>query len=501
MSPRALPAALFCLLFAVPSVPASAVGARAAGFTAAAGKVDITPDLAREHVLLAGYGAKGRRAAGVRDPLYARAAALSDGERTVVLLSLDSLGLFREDVLELRRRLGLEDGRRFLFVTATHDHSAPDLLGLWGPLPGVRARANDRYRERVLALCEGLVRGLLARLEPVELVAARSELDPRGLCGDLRDPAVLDPELGVLRLRAKDGRALATVVRWSCHAEALGRDNLRVTADYPGALCGRVEALGGGTCVFLPGAMGGLLSPDVDRRGGLEKAYAESDRVGESVAAAALAALKRGETAASGRVDFSTRTLLLAVDNSRYLLFLPALARGHRLFEADGRPLRRAPWRLALRHLLLFPLPERLRPRLESEVSLVRLGPVAILGLPGEPFPELVLGGYDGALAFGAPLIRPENPAPPALEKAPEGPYLRSRLPRHGWVVGLAGDELGYFVPDYDFRATPTRSMLPRPKGGHYEETNSLGRRASDAVLSAAGELLTPRAPARRGPM
>ncbi len=48
-------------------------------------------------------------------------------------------------------------------------------------------------------------------------------LDPRGLCRDSRDPQVIDPNLSILRLTGIDGKAVATLVNWSCHAEVLGR--------------------------------------------------------------------------------------------------------------------------------------------------------------------------------------------------------------------------------------------------------------------------------------
>ena len=47
-----------------------------------------------------------------------------------------------------------------------------------------------------------------------------------------------------------------------------------------------------------------------------------------------------------------------------------ALVFGHRLFDAEGRPLGRlSPYWLTLRHLLFFPLPERLEPRSPKMVS------------------------------------------------------------------------------------------------------------------------------------
>src|SRR5688572_20383764 len=72
---------------------------------AAAGKVDVTPDVGRR-TYLAGYGAGGRRAKGVHDPLHARAVLIDDGGRRVALVAVDAIGFYREDALDLRRRSG-----------------------------------------------------------------------------------------------------------------------------------------------------------------------------------------------------------------------------------------------------------------------------------------------------------------------------------------------------------------------------------------------------------
>lgn len=482
---------LLALLLAAANAGAREPGAPARLY-AAAGKADITPDLARESVRLAGYGASGRKAQGIHDPLYARAVVVSDGERTVAVVGVDSIGLFREDVLDMRRSLGWDGARSYLLVAATHDHSAPDTLGLWGPAPGVSG-VDRRYHRRLKETVVRLVKDLAGRLEEAELAAASRSIDPAGLCADSRDPVVIDTELNAFQLRSRRDprRVLGTVVRWSCHAEALGPDNLLVTADFPGALCARVEERTGGACLYLNGVIGGLLTPDIDPSPA--RGFAEAGRVGTRIADLALAALSGGaDRSASGRVDFSTRTVRVQVENSRYLLFLPILTFGHRLLDARGRPLPRwKAWWLPLRHLLRFPLPEPLRPWVETEIARVRLGPVDLLAIPGELFPELALGGYDGGRRHGHPLVRPTNPDPPDLSRAPEGPYLRARLgSRHGLLVGPANDELGYFLPGYDFKVRGTRSMTPRLPGHHYEETNSIGPGATDVLLRAYDELL-----------
>ena len=71
--------------------------AQARALEAAAGKVDITPNLKTEKTWLAGFGAKGRRPSGVHDPLYARLVLLRDGKKMVALVGLDLLGFYIND--------------------------------------------------------------------------------------------------------------------------------------------------------------------------------------------------------------------------------------------------------------------------------------------------------------------------------------------------------------------------------------------------------------------
>jgi len=187
---------LFALLLSFFCLPRAG-----AALYAAAGKVDITPDPRRGWVWMAGYGPMGRPAKGVHDPLYARAVVVSDGRKTAALVSVDSIGIFREDVERVRRMLGWDGKRAYLFLAATHDHSAPDTMGLWGPFPGVSG-FRERDRRRLLEGVAGLVRGLAAHTRRVTMDAAGAALDPNGLCRDTRDPVVIDPELQAVRLKA-----------------------------------------------------------------------------------------------------------------------------------------------------------------------------------------------------------------------------------------------------------------------------------------------------------
>ena len=469
MSPAFL-AALLAVSFGLP----------ARALEAAAAKVDITPDLKTEKVWLAGFGAKGRRPAGVHDRLYARIVLLREGKKTVALVGLDLLGFYLNQTHALRRAWAQGDADKRLFVHATHTHSGPDTLGLWGPMVGISG-INPGYMTRIEQRIAQTLVLLETQLRPATASGAHGTLNPRGLCRDSRAPQIIDPNLGVLRLKGVDGKAVATIVNWSCHPEVMGHENMLITADYPGPLCARIEEKTGGQCLFLNGVIGGLMTPDTQT-----SSFYETARIGASVADAALAM----KTEAAGRgLSYRVEKTLVPVENSRYLMFLHALTTGHALHDAHGRPLAvsRA-WALSLRHIL-FGLTENIRPWIETEVSVLDIGPARLLGMPAEVFPELAIGGYDGRYSFGSTVAAPDA-SEIILQDAPKGPYLRELIKAPvPMIVGLANDELGYLVPGYDFKIRSSKTMLPRLPG-HYEETNSIGPSATKILTAAAARLL-----------
>ena len=465
----------------------AAAGSPAAALTAAAAKVDISPDIENQRIYLAGYGAKGRRPKGVHDPLHARILVLNDGGKTVAIVGLDLLGYTRNDTEELRRLSGFTGPDKYLFVAASHQHAGPDTLGLWGPLPGISG-VNKAYHRQIKDKISAALREAQTRLEPARLEGSLKAIDPTGICKDLRNPTVIDPDLGVARFVGKDGRTLATIVNYSCHPEVLSKHNWMISADFPGPLCDDVEQALGGTCVYLSGSIGGLLSPDNTRDD-----FFETHRIGAALAAKAVAQAKAPAVRdPSPKLAWKSEVILVPVENPRYLAFLPALTFGHELKERSGRTI--PDWRaydLALRHILGL-LPAEKRPWVETEVSVVDVGPLRLLGIPAEIFPELVIGGYDGRYKFKWPLIDPDNPDPPDLSKAPKGPYLKQLVGKPlPFVVGLANDEIGYLVPEYDFKRKDNVTLLPRLPGHHYEETNSIGKSATGLVVEAAKRLVS----------
>ena len=132
-------AALAIVVCAFASMLAAQV--RGPQIRAGAAREEITPDLKKHGpVYMAGFGSH-RVATGIHDQLYARCLALSAAGQTLVLCGVDSIGLFTDDVelirADVKKRLAAQKksvaGSVNVVVASTHDHQAPDTMGLWGP--------------------------------------------------------------------------------------------------------------------------------------------------------------------------------------------------------------------------------------------------------------------------------------------------------------------------------------------------------------------------------
>ena len=83
-------------------------------------------------VWLAGFQSN-RPAQGVHDDIWARAILWDDGQTRVALVSLDAIGFFHDDVIDVREEAkNLYPDIDHIIISSTHNHEVPDLMGLWG---------------------------------------------------------------------------------------------------------------------------------------------------------------------------------------------------------------------------------------------------------------------------------------------------------------------------------------------------------------------------------
>ena len=297
-----------------------------------AGAARVRIDLPDEPVL-SGYAGL-RRARSASAPVYARAIVVESGGRRATLASVDTL--------LIPPGFGLPPG--CALVAATHTHTGPG--GLWDSwlagLIGAGAPSAQQRAQVERALLEAVAQAARA-LGPVELSMGR-EAWPSGPA-KARSDGPIDPDLVALRLRRPAGAAVATVVVYAMHPTSAPHDVL--SGDWPGELDGDTAPT-----LVLQGAVGNTTWP--------------RDRpLAPPIAAAVEKLLEGAPPLSEAPLSCATRTVAT-----------PPL-------QAS----RKVPWplRTAFANLLSLGL------RTDATQTRLRIGPLELLGVPGEPVGELGL--------------------------------------------------------------------------------------------------------------
>lgn len=449
---------------------------------------------------LAGFG-NNMAMYSIHDETQARALYLANGDISVAIVSIDAVGLFNDDIVRIRRRVADKMGTPpdFVLVSSTHTHEAMDTMGQWGPRPVFvpERGVDDVWFDKVLI--ENAAQAVVdaatsARAAKASYARGHLGARVRELVRDSRDPQVIDDSVNVLKFTEKQsGIVIGSLVNWGNHPEVLSDVNNSSSADFSWAIREAMEkgifdkngamlSPGlGGTCVFLQGKVGGLMTPlgtpavSVDGELTKQRSFAKVKAVGDLVAKTALDAIATGTEMAAPLLAFGQQPLVFRVENTNFqLVFINLNILKRRLVDFDKTKV----------------ISETNFPKVASEVAKIQLGPVRILGVPGELFPELGIG-FSSEFAWGKAQIDPMNPNPPDLSQAPAGPYLEEELGGElSMVSGLSGDEVGYLVPPYDYKVHPTEPYGQQADGDHYEETNSLGPSTVPTLLDAAHSLL-----------
>lgn len=456
-------------------LPVTSDGGRTPRLLVGFGRETITPDLTRT-VWLAGF-ATGRRATAVHDDLWAVAMVVDDGEHRLGMVALDSIGLFHDDVIAIRRRVGARTRLDYLIVTSTHNHSTPDLMGLWGPRTGFRG-VDDDYRDLALDRAAMAIATAATTTVPARLSLYEIPIETAGLVADSRDPQVFDSTLRMMHVTsAADGSTLGSLVNWADHPETPWSANTEITADFPGYLRdllehGVNEPVGvadsggpavrglGGIHLYVNGAIGGLMTTNPETtvtdpysgRPHAAPSHEKSRAVGRVLGRTILSALaeRPSEPERNPRLSIDANTLELPVHNT---LFRLALAVG--LIDR-GQP--------------------RMN-RIRSEVALVTLGGASIATMPGELYPEIANGG----------IVRPPG-ADFAIDPI-EIPPLRELMPgRVKFLFGLANDAIGYIIPKSEW--DDDAPWLYGARERHYGEQVSLGPDTGPLIHEAIGRLI-----------
>jgi hypothetical protein len=415
------------------------------------GAADITPALDKK-VYLAGFG-KNRIASAVHDRLTARALVLDDGTRKIAVASVDLVGLFFPAVESIRQRLPKFS---YVLVSSTHNHEGPDTLGLWGP-SAFQSGIDPDYLKRVQdRVCQAIAQADKA-LHPAQ--ARIGSVRAPELLHDGREPYLKHDDLVALQFDDPQGKKLGLVVQWNCHPETLGSKNTEISADYVWATVAHLQEKHQCPVVYLTGTVGGLMTSlrvevkDDQGRNLADGTFAKTERYGRLVGQAADRALAQAKPVTLTPIDIKKREVFLPIDNQLYLLAWKLGVLDRQAYRWTGDASQAEPLAANAEG----------KKCIKTEVGWLRLGELDVAAIPGEIYPELVLGKVQDPVDPGADF--PMAAVEPSIYGQLKG--------KHRMLIGLANDEIGYIIPkrQWDEKAPYCYGR----RATQYGEVNSLG--------------------------
>ena len=286
---------------------------------------------------LAGYGRE-RAATGVLDDLYAKAIVIDDGNTRIALVTLDSIGLTRPDIVQIEAELSeqLPDfptGK--LWVASTHTHAGPDVVGLWGESMW-RSGRDPAYMQ---ALRSSVVQTIIqANADRVAVTSRVVSVElPMDWVVNRSEPGLLDQRLSVMQFFDAFGVSVATLTNYACHPTVLDGENTQVSSDYLAGFYSAMSESLEGEHLFFQGAIGGWVQPIEG-----DSSHARALKLGTQVAGAAVGALQRSEENPFQPLVMRSKTFEVPLENwgFRLMMWLGVLERE----TFDGAMLSRASW-------------------------------------------------------------------------------------------------------------------------------------------------------------
>ena len=374
-----------------------------AGFS----RVDVTPMLG---IGIAGYYVP-RFADGVLDPLQINALALSCGDARVVLMSIDHCGIVKEVLNPMIDHVCQTTGlpREAVYIHSTHTHTGPFLN--YAPTDPLEIE----YAQTVTRKFADAAKLALDDLKPARMGWGIGEAPNiafvrrfRMKDGSVRtNPGVDNPDIlhpigdvdervNVLRFdRAEDSLVL---VNFGNHPDVVG--GCKISADWPGFLRQTVEkALPGTKCLFFNGAQGDVNHVNVHPRGGylndmfmdfddVARGYKHARYMGRVVAAGVLQSFDKVKYVDVDTIRFAQKCIDVPA-NLPTPADLPEAKRINQLHLA-GRD-NELPYSGMMLTTVVADAARKVRlehgpDSFRMPLSAIAIGPVAMFGIPGEPF-------------------------------------------------------------------------------------------------------------------
>lgn len=368
-------------------------------------KIDITPALG---AVLNGYYRE-RYADRVIEPLYVTALACSDGENTILTISLDISEILQRDTNDIRSRVSQYTGVPFeaVFVACIHTHTAPVISEIRGffkrdeayyqefceKICKASAEAIADMKEATVSIARGKAEGIsfvrrFRRKDGVAVTNPKPEIMDE-IAGPIGTP---DETVQLVKIQ-REGASDIAVVNFGTHPDVLGGTG--ICPDWPCYLRDTLEAAlvseangKGVRVIFFNGAQGDVAH--VDRMHGVRhKGVEHSRHMGRVIAGAVLGIYTYTEPVASDKVFFKQNMAHVAVAKGtpEQVEIAKEIHEKYVRENISGFVVPGYPFDVVMARKFLRL--EHRDPIIPLNVVCVGFGDVVFVGLPGEPFTEL----------------------------------------------------------------------------------------------------------------
>jgi hypothetical protein len=335
----------------------------------------------------------------VLDPLLAKGVVIEDNGRRLVLCTLDWCGIGNATHLLFRTRIAQAAGISIdnVSVHALHQHTAPyvdgDAYALMRKVPKPPLCMSQAFLDRVTNRIGAAVRDAVGKLQPFDTIgtgqarvervgSARRNLSSDGKAitrysTGAKDPKMaalpegdIDPLIRTLTL-AKGSKPLVRLHYYGTHPQTWCCDG-KVSADMLGAARAAAEKEDGIPNIYFTGCSGDVTVGKYNN--GTEQA---KDGLAERLARGMRASAKSTKFAAAGPVNWRRVDLRLPVKIRQPYNDLAAIEAAIASGKLDDQEL----YRSAINVVFA-------RRKLPLQTSVLEIGNVSIVHLPGEPMNE-----------------------------------------------------------------------------------------------------------------
>jgi hypothetical protein len=469
----------------------------------------------------------------VADAVTARAMVVSNGSKTIAVEVLDHEGVFNTYLERIRQLVGeaLPGGSLHpddIFISSTHDESAPDSIGLYGPTP-LSSSVNPFWVDYMTRQAAAAIVHAYQRMQPARIRYAEA-IEPQNLRQCFSSYPFIDDQLmpSLQAVNAATGASIVTLADVSQHTESLGfnggsaadpgapgapvtleTEKRWLSADWPFWFRKHLEGTYGGVGIEMAGSVGSNETPqvfsqvlsttpqqfiDASHPAGCRTLYVahgtatalgyytETKALGEQLAQAVESALAGRATESKDNQIFGARgDACIPLSNA---LFTAAAAAGVFAQRIGYDPTCTIP-------LPVTPNGSTAGTAVKTEVAAFRIGDGEFISIPGEVFPFTYLRGFVGPADMPCPDPSGQTsctgtgtfPLPPWLMPHMHTPYR--------FIDGLAEDMVGYIFPRGNGVGVPGEYPNANSLQGNSDDRFGCGHSDdSEAASSQAGDIL-----------